>query len=104
VGPVFSLFRVTAVVGGLGRAPQVEGVHLSFFNCKFDSVNLRASSLQDVAFMDCSLRDVDFGGAKLIGVTFPGSTLDGVRFGQARPKKVDLRGAVPWGSPTGSTH
>ena len=83
---------VGSVLAGL-EAFSVQLRATTFFNCKFDSVNLRTSKLQDVAFVDCVMRDVDFAGATLNSVTFPGSALDGVRFGKAQMKKVDLRGA-----------
>ncbi|HEY3867303.1 MAG TPA: pentapeptide repeat-containing protein [Actinocrinis sp.] len=83
---------VGSVLAGL-EAYSAQLRATTFFNCKFDSVNLRTSTLRDVAFVDCVMRDVDFGGATLTGVTFPGTTLDKVRFGKAQMKKVDLRGA-----------
>jgi len=70
---------------------------MTFFNCKFDSVNFRTATLQAVSFVDCLLRDIDFGGATLTVVTFAGSALDEVRFGKARLQKVDLRGATSLG-------
>ncbi|MCH0542454.1 pentapeptide repeat-containing protein [Streptomyces sp. MUM 203J] len=72
-----------------------------FHQCKFDSVNLRASSLKDVVFVDCLLRDVDFGGARLADVRFPGSTLDRARFDRATLTRVDLREATALGIITG---
>ncbi|MFJ8233300.1 pentapeptide repeat-containing protein [Streptomyces sp. NPDC094448] len=65
-----------------------------FHQCKFDSVNLRATTLRDVVFVDCLLRDADFAGARLSGVSFPGSTLEGARFAGAGLKDVDLRSAA----------
>ncbi|MET9774666.1 pentapeptide repeat-containing protein [Streptomyces sp. NPDC006367] len=62
-----------------------------FRDCKFDSVNMRATTLHDVAFVDCLLRDVDFAGAGLQDVSFPGADLDDVRFTKARMRNVDLR-------------
>ncbi|MFF4156500.1 pentapeptide repeat-containing protein [Streptomyces sp. NPDC001678] len=72
-----------------------------FHQCKFDSVNLRATTLKDVAFVDCLLRDVDFGGATLTDVTFPGSTLDRARFDKATLTRVDLREAAGLGIASG---
>ncbi|MEU1672325.1 pentapeptide repeat-containing protein [Streptomyces roseifaciens] len=65
-----------------------------FHQCKFDSVNLRATALRDVAFVGCLLRDVDFSGATLAGVSFPGSTLDRTRFDKATLTRTDLREAT----------
>ncbi|WP_436771677.1 pentapeptide repeat-containing protein [Yinghuangia sp. YIM S09857] len=82
---------------GLLAGLQLHGSQLRrvvFHNCKFDSVNLRAAALRDVAFANCLLRDVDFGGATLTGVSFPGSTLDGVSLEKATLAKVDLREAA----------
>lgn len=64
---------------------------VTFHNCKFDSVNLRAAKLHDAAFSNCLLRDVDLSGAELHRVTFPGSTLDQVRLEKAQLTEVDLR-------------
>nr|WP_238420762.1 pentapeptide repeat-containing protein [Streptomyces taklimakanensis] len=92
------------VVSGMLAGVEVHGSALrrvTFFNCKFDSVNVRAATLRDVHFVDCLLRDVDLAEARLDGVTFPGSTLDGVRFDGARMKGVDLRGAVALGVASG---
>ncbi|MGV4926193.1 pentapeptide repeat-containing protein [Streptomyces sp. BHT-5-2] len=72
-----------------------------FHQCKFDSVNLRATSLKDVAFVGCLLRDVDFGGARLADVRFPGSTLDRVRLDRATLTGVDLREATALGIASG---
>lgn len=74
---------------------------VTFFNCKFDSVNIRAATLRDVRFVDCLLRDVDFGGAALTDVAFPGSVLEGVRLERARLERVDLRGAAGLGIAAG---
>lgn len=82
---------------GLLAGLQAHGTQMRrvvFHNCKFDSVNLRASALRDVAFANCLLRDVDFAGATLTGVSFPGSTLDGVSLEKAKLAKVDLREAA----------
>ncbi|MEV4504688.1 pentapeptide repeat-containing protein [Streptomyces klenkii] len=72
-----------------------------FHQCKFDSVNLRATSLKDVVFVDCLLCDVDFSGAELADVSFPGSTLDRARFGRAVLTRVDLREAAALGIASG---
>ncbi|WP_372411093.1 pentapeptide repeat-containing protein [Streptomyces luteireticuli] len=83
-------------IGGVLAGTEIHGAEMYrtvFHQCKLDSVNLRATLLRDVTFVDCLLRDVDFGGATLNGVTFPGSTLDGVRFDRATLNRVDLREA-----------
>ncbi len=67
---------------------------IRFEGCKFDSVNLRNASLQDVTFTDCVLRDTDFGEATLRRVSFPGTRLDGVTLHGASLHDVDLRGAA----------
>ncbi|GAA2431433.1 pentapeptide repeat-containing protein [Streptomyces macrosporus] len=82
------------IVSGAFAGVEAFGARMrrvTFFNCKFDSVNVRAAALRDVSFVDCLLRDVDLGGATLTNVAFPGSTLDGVRLEKARMEKVDLR-------------
>ncbi|QVQ51767.1 pentapeptide repeat-containing protein [Spiractinospora alimapuensis] len=66
---------------------------VTFFNCRFDVVNLRATTLRDVVFVDCLLREVDLAGAKFTRVSFPGSTLDKVHLSGATLTDVDLRGA-----------
>ncbi|WP_433562965.1 pentapeptide repeat-containing protein [Nocardia sp. CA-151230] len=66
---------------------------VTFHNCKFESVNLRAAVLQDVSFVDCVLRHVDISEAKLTSVTFPGSEIEGLSLRKAQLKKVDLREA-----------
>ncbi|WP_405187290.1 pentapeptide repeat-containing protein [Streptomyces anulatus] len=76
---------------------ELSGSHMNrvtFYNCKFDSVNARLAKLRNVAFVDCLLRDVDFGGAVLTNITFPGSTLDRAHFDNAKMTKVDLREAA----------
>ncbi|MFP8902694.1 pentapeptide repeat-containing protein [Streptomyces atacamensis] len=92
-----------AVSGALAGVEAFEARmrRVTFFNCKFDSVNLRAARLRDVCFVDCLLRDVDFGEAALEGVAFPGSVLDGVRLEKARLARVDLRGAAGLGITAG---
>ncbi|MFD8559675.1 pentapeptide repeat-containing protein [Streptosporangium canum] len=70
---------------------------VTFYNCKFDGVNARTVTLQDVAFVDCMLQEVDLAGATLTNVTFPGSVLERVRFDKAQMSKVDLRGAAALG-------
>ncbi len=67
---------------------------IRFEGCKFDSVNLRNASLQDVTFSDCVLRDTDFGEATLRRVSFPGSRLDGITLHGSSLHDVDLRGAT----------
>ncbi|MEU4682693.1 pentapeptide repeat-containing protein [Streptomyces xinghaiensis] len=92
------------VVSGSLAGLEMFGAELrrvTFHQCKFDSVNFRATTLRDVSFRDCLLRDVDFSGAALTDVTFPGSDLDGVRFEKARLERTDLRGAVRLGITAG---
>lgn len=87
----------TEVVAGSLAGLELHGAQLHrvvFHQCKLDSVNLRATTLRDVVFVDCLLRDVDFAGAELTGVSFPGSTLGNARFSGARLKDVDLRTAA----------
>ncbi|GIF14172.1 pentapeptide repeat-containing protein [Actinoplanes teichomyceticus] len=71
--------------GGTWRRVVLQG-------CKIDSLNLRATRLQDVEFRDCDLTEVDFGSATLTGVTFPGSAIRRARFGRVTVKKLDFRG------------
>ncbi|WKU42852.1 pentapeptide repeat-containing protein [Streptomyces sp. VNUA116] len=85
---------------GVFAGAEVHGSEMRrvvFHQCKFDSVNLRATSLKDVVFVDCLLRDVDFGGANLADVSFPGSALDRARFDKATLTRVDLREATALG-------
>ncbi|WP_405654769.1 pentapeptide repeat-containing protein [Streptomyces sp. RK9] len=89
---------------GLLAGVELYGARLRrvvFHRCKFDSVNLRAAELRDVAFVDCLLRDVDFGGARLGGVTFPGTTLERVRFDNVTVDRADLSGAAALGIASG---
>ncbi|MQY23693.1 pentapeptide repeat-containing protein [Nocardia macrotermitis] len=81
-----ALSGVEAVGVGLRR--------IRFEGCKFDSVNLRNASVQDVTFSDCVLRDTDFGEATLRRVSFPGTRLDGITLHGASLHDVDLRGAT----------
>lgn len=86
----------TSVLAGL----EMHGAQLrrvTFYNCKFDSVNARTTNLRDVRFVDCLLRDVDFSGATLTNIAFPGSSMHGVRFKRAHMAKLDLRGATRMG-------
>lgn len=90
----------TEVVSGVLAGVEMfsaEMCRVTFFNCKFDSVNWRAATLQEVQFVNCLLRESDFGGATLTCVRFPGSTLVGARLSKARLKKVDLRDAAALG-------
>ncbi|MFE6686059.1 pentapeptide repeat-containing protein [Streptomyces sp. NPDC057743] len=91
---IASVFAGTEIHGSEMR-------RIVFHQCKFDSVNLRATSLKDVVFVDCLLRDVDFGGAQLTDVSFPGSTLDRARFDRATLTRVDLREATALGIASG---
>ncbi|MFD9907123.1 pentapeptide repeat-containing protein [Streptomyces sp. NPDC059063] len=89
---------------GLLAGVELFGARLrrvTFHHCKFDSVNLRAAELRDVAFVDCLLRDVDFGGARFKGVSFPGTTLERVRFDNVTVDRADLSGAASLGIASG---
>ncbi|MGA4842894.1 pentapeptide repeat-containing protein [Streptomyces sp. G45] len=89
---------------GLLAGVELHGARLRrvvFHHCKFDSVNLRATELRDVAFVDCLLRDVDFGGAHLAGVDFPGTTLERVRFDNVTVDRADLSRAAALGISSG---
>ncbi|MFB8001628.1 pentapeptide repeat-containing protein [Nocardia sp. NPDC056000] len=66
---------------------------VKFYNCKFDSVNLRGAHLTEVSFTDCVLRHVDIGEAKLTSVTFPGTEIEALSMRKATLSKVDLRTA-----------
>jgi uncharacterized protein YjbI with pentapeptide repeats len=68
-------------------------MHVTFKQCKLDSVNFREAVLNDVTFADCTLRDVDLSSAKLTNVRFAGSLLQGAHFSKATLAKVDFRGA-----------
>jgi uncharacterized protein YjbI with pentapeptide repeats len=74
---------------------------VSFFNCKFNSVNLRGTKLNEVHFVDCIMQDVDFAGATMDTVAFPGTSLDGARFDNVKMQKVDLRGIRSLGISSG---
>ncbi|WP_414168268.1 pentapeptide repeat-containing protein [Streptoverticillium reticulum] len=87
----------TECTAGVLAGTEIHGAEMRrtvFHQCKLDSVNLRATSLKDVVFVDCLLRDVDFSGATLADVSFPGSTLDRARFDRATLTRVDLREAT----------
>ncbi|WP_438297437.1 pentapeptide repeat-containing protein [Streptomyces sp. HUAS TT7] len=89
---------------GIFAGTEIHGSEMRrvvFHQCKFDSVNLRATSLKDVVFADCLLRDVDFAGAQLADVRFPGSTLDRARLDRATLTRVDLREASSLGIASG---
>jgi uncharacterized protein YjbI with pentapeptide repeats len=92
------------VVSGAFAGLEAFGAQLrrvAFHNCKFDSVNLRATTLRDVTFTNCLLREVDFAGATLTNVAFPGSALDRARFDNAKLAKVDLRDVTALGITAG---
>ncbi|WP_067568298.1 pentapeptide repeat-containing protein [Nocardia acidivorans] len=66
---------------------------VTFYNCKFDSVNLRGAHLNEVSFVDCVLRHLDISEAKLTSVSFPGSEIEALSLRKATLAKVDLRSA-----------
>lgn len=89
---------------GLLAGVELAGSELrrvTFHHCKFDSVNLRATELRDVAFVGCLLRDVDFAGAALNRVAFPGTTLERVRFDNLAAADADLSEAAALGIASG---
>jgi uncharacterized protein YjbI with pentapeptide repeats len=85
-----------SVLAGL---PAYDSVfrRVTFQGCKFNSVNLRESRLEQVVFEDCLLRDVDWSGSRLTDVSFPGSTLEQVRGAKSTLKNVDFRDAARLG-------
>ena len=63
-----------------------------FVGCKFDWINLRASTLEDVVFEGCTIGELDLTGATATRVSFVESRADVVALAQARLTDVDLRG------------
>lgn len=76
---------------------QFHGAELrrvTFTGCKLDSVNLRASELVDVDFVDCVMSEIDLSGAALENVRFPGCRLNAVKLAGSRLTRVEFQDAV----------
>lgn len=59
---------------------------------KFDWINLRSSTLEDVLFEDCTIDELDLGGVTATRVAFVNCRASSVSLVHARLKDVDLRG------------
>ena len=59
---------------------------------KFDWINLRASTLEDVLFEDCSIEELDLSGAAVSRVAFTNCRVGSLALAHARLEDVDLRG------------
>ena len=66
---------------------------IRFTRCKLGYVNLRASELLDVAFVDCAIDEIDLLDAAARRVAFVSSRVGTVNASGARLTDVDLRGA-----------
>jgi uncharacterized protein YjbI with pentapeptide repeats len=78
---------------GAVAAYDAELRRVRFEGCKIEFLNLRGSSLVEVAFVDCQLLEPDFAQARLSAVDFSGSRLVAAEFAGARLAGVDLSGA-----------
>lgn len=76
---------------------------VTFQECKFNTLNLRAATLQDVVVDRCDLGEVDFGEATLTNVTFPGSRLRRARFVNATLKKSTCGARRSWTWPAAAS-
>ncbi|WP_226985936.1 pentapeptide repeat-containing protein [Brachybacterium sp. FME24] len=59
---------------------------------KFDWINLRSSTLEDVLFEDCMIEELDLNGAVATRVSFLNCRAGSVSLAHARLQDVDLRG------------
>lgn len=59
---------------------------------KFDWINLRSSTLEDVLFEDCTIDELDLGAVTASRVTFVNCRAGSVALPHARLEDVDLRG------------
>ncbi|MGO2537201.1 MAG: pentapeptide repeat-containing protein [Brachybacterium tyrofermentans] len=59
---------------------------------KFDWINLRASTLEDVLFEDCTIDELDLDGVTATRVAFVNCRASSIALAHARLKDVDLRG------------
>ncbi|WP_122943393.1 pentapeptide repeat-containing protein [Brachybacterium sp. EE-P12] len=59
---------------------------------KFDWINLRSSTLEDVLFEDCTIDELDLGGVTASRVAFVNCRAGSVALPHARLEDVDLRG------------
>ena len=91
-----SVFRDVEFDGGrLGavEAYDLQGRSLHFRGCRLNYLNLRGSTLTDVAFTDCQIDELDLGQATVERMGFPGSRIGALTMHNALLKDVDLRGA-----------
>lgn len=66
---------------------------IRFTRCRLGFVNLRATDLLDVAFVDCTIDEIDLLDATARRVAFDGSRVGALNVGGATLTDVDLRGA-----------
>ncbi len=64
---------------------------ITFLDCKLNLSNFRFSKLTNVHFKDCMLDEADFYTAELNNVYFQNCTLDKAEFSSAKLKKADFR-------------
>lgn len=90
-----SVFRDVEFDGGrLGavEAYDLQARALHFRGCRLNYLNLRGSTLTDVAFTDCQIDELDLGQATVERMGFPGSRIGALTMHNAVLKNVDLRG------------
>ena len=63
-----------------------------FTGTKFDWINLRSSTLEDVLFEDCTIEELDLGGVSASRVAFVNCRAGSLALPHARLADVDLRG------------
>lgn len=59
---------------------------------KFDWINLRSSTLEDMLFEDCTINELDLGGASAARVAFVNCHVGSLALAHTRLADVDLRG------------
>lgn len=79
---------------GAVEAYDLKGRAVHFRDCRLNYLNLRGSTLADVAFTDCQIDELDLGQATVERMGFPGSRIGTLTMHNATLKDVDLRGAV----------
>jgi uncharacterized protein YjbI with pentapeptide repeats len=64
---------------------------VTFINCKLNVANFRFSKLKHISFRGCTLDEADFYAAELESVDFENCNLDKTEFSNSKLKHVDLR-------------
>jgi uncharacterized protein YjbI with pentapeptide repeats len=91
-----SVWRDSMLVGGRVGAMTAHAAQFARVRVrggKYDFVNLRGATLQDVVFEGCLLGEVDAADASLTNVTFVDCRVDDLNVSNATLENVDLRGA-----------